>query len=179
VIPDDVLRAAQAGNEAAFRILYYRTVDKTHGLVSRLLGPVADVPDVVQEVYVQVHRSIGAFRGESAFGTWLHRLAVHVACSHRRRQRPAPPRPSPSPHDAEARMVAREDVRRLYVALETLPEEKRVAFVLYELQGMTLQEIADLVDAPLQTVAARLRRARIALAAAFAAAESEARSVER
>lgn len=170
MIDQDLLAQCQAGSDAAFRALYYRTMPRVRAWVARYLGPDGAVADVVQDVYVQVHRSIGAFRGDSAFSTWLYRLTLNVATSHLRRvgrERLADEPRHEAGFDDEARLAAREDLARLYRALDALSVEKRQVFVLYELQGMTLQEIADQLGTGIPTVAARLRRARLALVQSF------------
>jgi RNA polymerase sigma-70 factor (ECF subfamily) len=154
------------GDESAFRELYRRHVDRVHGLVARILGPRGDVEDTVQEVFIQVHRSLERFRGDSRFATWLHRLAVNVATSVLRHGSREPLEPILRELDADPgeRLEAREEVVSLYRALDALPEPNRVAFVLYELEGMPLEELAETTGVPLQTAAGRLRRARVAIA---------------
>jgi RNA polymerase sigma-70 factor (ECF subfamily) len=182
MVDRDLLAQCQAGSDAAFRALYYRTMPRVRGWVARLLGPDGAVADVVQDVFVQVHRSIGAFRGESAFSTWLYRLTLNVATSHLRhagRDRVAEAPERDSGVDGEQRLQAREDLRRLYLALDALPAEKRQVFVLYEIEGLTLQEIADLLGTGIPTVAARLRRARLALVEFFSGIAARMRAQRR
>lgn len=193
MVPDDVVTLCREGNAVAFRALYHRTASRVHAWVFRLLGPDAEVADVVQEVYVQVHRSIRNFRGESAFGTWLHRLTLNVACSHLRgMKRRVPVQVGRQTLDGfgsdevnaiasglseESHLAARDQLRRLYAALDQLSSDKRIAFTLYELEGLSLQEISQVVGSGIPTVAARLRRARQELAEAFASAFADGESV--
>jgi len=176
MIDDALLEQCKRGSEPAFRAMYYRTMPRVRAWVTRFVGPGAAVADVVQDVYVQVYRSIATFRGDAAFGTWLYRITLNVATSALRRagraerglDHDAPP-DAPRGRDEERRLQAREDLRRLYAALDTLTHDKRAAFVLYELEGRSLREIADITESPVPTVAARLRRARLELVAAFGA----------
>lgn len=188
MIPDELVARCQAGSEPAFRALYHRAAPRVHAWLSRLLGPRPDVLDVLQDVFVQVHRSIGAFRGESSFASWLHRVTINVAYSYLRR---AEPRPLPLPDadgastpraatvDDEARLMARSELRALYRAMDTLPPDQRIAFALYELEGLSLKEMASLTGAGVPTVAARLRRARIAVTEALVDTGRDASSKEQ
>ena len=173
MIHDDLVARCQSGSEPAFRALYHRAAPRVHVWLVRLLGPRPDVLDVLQEVFVQVHRSIGGFRGESSFTAWLHRVTINVAYSYLRR---AEPKSVPLPEiettdnavDDEGRLIARSELRALYRAMDGLSPDKRIAFALYELEGLSLKEIASLTGAGVPTVAARLRRARIAVIEALA-----------
>ena len=160
----ELVRRCLQGNEAAFRDLHHRHVDRVYRLVARVLGPGADVGDATQEVFLEVYRSLDRFRGEAAFTTWLHRLTVHVAISAlRRRWRRTPGFVETPPADPIRRLEARDDLRSLYRALDDLTVHNRVAFVLFELEGMSLEELAETTGVPLHTAAARLRRARLSL----------------
>jgi len=133
-----------------------------------MLGSSLDVEDLVQEVFLQVHRSIAAFRGTSRFSTWLYRVTVNVVLMHRRaaRSRPSLTHDSDSPpavdHDPlPDELVARQArVRAFYRLLDKLSEKKRTVFVLHELEGVAPGEIAQLVGAPVLTVRTRLFYAR-------------------
>ncbi|HEY6098010.1 MAG TPA: sigma-70 family RNA polymerase sigma factor [Anaeromyxobacter sp.] len=163
---DLVDRFTGSGDEDAFGELYARHVHRVHRIVARVLGPLGEVDDAVQEIFVQVYRSLDRFRGECRFTTWLYRVAVNVTTSALRRRTRDPVDLADRPPDPEPgdRLDAREDVLALYRALDELPERSRVAFVLFELEGMPLDEVAETTGVPLQTAAARLRRARVALA---------------
>ena len=172
----ELVRRCLEGNEAAFRDLHHRHVDRVYRLVARVLGPGADVGDATQEVFLEVHRSLGRFRGEAAFTTWLHRLTVHVAISAlRRRQRTVPGLVEPALADPVRRFEARDELRTLYRALDELSLHNRVAFVLTELEGMSLEELASTTGVPLHTAAARLRRARLSLTRAVREAAQDPR----
>jgi RNA polymerase sigma-70 factor (ECF subfamily) len=138
-------------------------------LLYRLLGPRADLDDVLQEVFLQVHRSLRDYRGEAKLSTWLHRVTVNVALMQRRsaKSRPVLAEEAPAdltPDDAvlqpDEDAARRERVRAFFRLLEQLAEKKRVVFVLHELEGLSPQQIATVVDAPVLTVRTRLFYAR-------------------
>ena len=164
----ELVNEVRKRNMEAFRTLYYRHVSSVFSLVSRLLGNRrSDVDDMVQEIFLHVHRSIHGFQGTASFSTWLHRVVVNVCCTHLRKKSTV----GEIPNDTEAKesvsrdgreswVDARRKVRKLYTLLDEMRLENRTVFTLYELQGYTLSEIADMLDLPLHTVASRLRRSR-------------------
>jgi RNA polymerase sigma-70 factor, ECF subfamily len=169
-LEDPLLAKAIAGDAPAFRALYGRHRNDVARLVYRMLGA-RDLDDVVQEVFVQVHRSLRDFRGQSKFSTWLHRVTVNVVLMHRRaaRSRPVlapieteqssidPVDPQTLP-DEEA--ATRQRMRAFERVLDRLPEKKRVVFVLHDLEGVSPAEISEVVGAPVLTVRTRLFYAR-------------------
>ncbi len=159
-----LIQAAVEGDTQAFRLLYEEHLEQVILHVGRLLGPRADVEDAVQEVFVRVHRSLDQYRGDSKFSTWLYRVTRNVAIDHLRRQKKTVSlddwRPLRATGEDWRRLEARDQLRGLYAALERLPPEYREAFVLYEVEGCKLREIAELTESPLGTVASRVRRAR-------------------
>ncbi len=170
---DDLVARCTRGDELAFRALFRQHRNDVARLVHRMLGPTADLDDVVQEVWLQVHRSIKDFRRQARFSTWLYRVTVNVVLMHRRaaRSRPAfvdAPETyvakdrDPLPDEQVAR-IAR--VRALERLLDRLSEKKRTVFVLHELEGIAPMEIAKIVGAPVLTVRTRLFYARRELAA--------------
>lgn len=136
----------------------------------RHLGiPEADVPDLCQEVFVVVHRKLGEFEGRSSVKTWLYGICVRVAADHRRRAHVRNERAqsdageqlaSSSSFGAEARLAARAELQAL---LAELDDDKRTVLVLYELEGLTMKEIAEILGCPLQTAYSRLHAARARL----------------
>lgn len=167
----ELVKRCLAGSEPAFRELYHRHVDRVYRIAARILGPAADVGDVVQQVFIAVDRSLPRYRGEAAFTTWLHRITVNVTTGALRARLRDRGRETTFAVDAVVdlggKLEAREALCRLYAALEPLPAKGRVAFVLVELEGMSLEEMAAATGVPLFTAAARLRRARAALAGAL------------
>ena len=168
----NLVEACQRGDTAAFQELFRRHRTDVARLVHRMLGPSAELEDVIQEVFLQVHRSIRDFKGNSLFSTWLYRVTVNVVLMHRRAARsrpvfadansvhpPADARPLP---DEQVARLAR--IRAFYRVLDRLSPKKRAVFVLHELEGLPPAEIARVVGAPVLTVRTRLFYARRELA---------------
>lgn len=165
----ELIARAAKGDTAAFRALYQRHRGDVARLVYRMLSGSADVDDVVQEVFVQVFRSLKDFRGQSKFSTWVHRVAVNVVLMHRRaaRSRPTYAEELPPEHTADEGVVLPDEdaerrarVRVFAKLLDKLAEKKRTVFVLHEIEGISPQEIATIVGAPVLTVRTRLFYAR-------------------
>ncbi|MBN2192380.1 MAG: sigma-70 family RNA polymerase sigma factor [Polyangiaceae bacterium] len=167
---NELVFRARAGDAAAFRQLFRGHRNEVSRLVQRLLGRSGDLEDVVQEVFLQVHRSLKDFRGQSRFSTWLYRVTVNVVLMNRRaaKSRPvlvdtvdlgarAATEDGQRPDEAAARNARLAAFKRL---LERLSEKKRTAYILHELQGLSPTEIAKIVDAPVLTVRTRLFYAR-------------------
>ena len=161
------------GDAAAFRELFQAHRHDVARVIYRMTGTSGDVEDLVQEVFLQVHRSIGDFRGDARLSTWLYRLTVNVVLMHRRalRSRPqlvgeaaaAPPRDQRILPDEQ--VARRRRMQTFYRVLDKLSEKKRTVFILHEIDGLSPLEIAKVVDAPVLTVRTRLFYARRELAA--------------
>jgi RNA polymerase sigma-70 factor (ECF subfamily) len=174
---DDIVSRAAAGEPQAFRTLFIRHKSDVARLVYRMLNAPADLEDVVQEVFVQVFRSLKDFRGQAKFSTWLHRVTVNVVLMHRRSARSRPVLTEELPGELvpdDHQTLPDDDVERLermrafQRLLARLADKKRVVFVLHELEGMAPAEIADIVGAPVLTVRTRLFYARRELEAMLA-----------
>jgi RNA polymerase sigma-70 factor (ECF subfamily) len=133
----------------------------------------ADAEDVCQEVFVTVHRKLDEFEGRSSLRTWLYRICQRAASDHRRRAYvrrevvtdPATEDPRlPRMQDARGHVEARSTLQFL---LDRLDEPKREVFVLYEIEGLTMREVCEVIDCPLQTAYSRLHAAREALTRAL------------
>jgi RNA polymerase sigma-70 factor (ECF subfamily) len=166
---EGLLRRAATGDKAAFREIFIHHRADVARLVYRMLSAPADLEDVVQEVFVQVFRSLKDFRGQSKFSTWLHRVTVNVVLMHRRSARSRPVLTEEASSDVvadERQPLPDEDAERFermrafQRLLGRLAEKKRVVFVLHELEGLSPSEIADIVGAPVLTVRTRLFYAR-------------------
>lgn len=157
--------------------LYARHGDFVHALVARLVGSGGDADDVTQEVFVLAWRKIASFHGGSA-RAWLTQIAVKRAAAARRRSwvRHLLKLPTMAdPVDArtpERLAAAREGSDRVQAVLEQLTEKKRTVFILFEVEGFSGQEIAEILGCPLQTVHTRLYHARREFVALFNAAEA-------
>jgi RNA polymerase sigma-70 factor, ECF subfamily len=142
-------------------------------IVARLGVPAADVPDVCQDVFVTVYRKLATFDGRAPFRSWLYGICARTASEYRRRVRTrketaadtiAEHQILPSQDEHIARAQAR---ARLQSALDELDEEKRAVFVLYELEELSMKEIAEVLQCPLQTAYSRLHAARKLVSLAF------------
>jgi RNA polymerase sigma-70 factor (ECF subfamily) len=164
-----LIARATANDTVAFRELYNRHRVDVARLVYRMLGGRGDLEDVIQEVFVQVHKSLKDFRGQSKFSTWLHRVTVNVVLMHRRAARSRPVFADEALGDGvlhgeeiqpDEDAERRERVRAFARLLDRLADKKRIVFVLHELEGIAPGEIAKIVGAPVLTVRTRLFYAR-------------------
>lgn len=160
----DVERAAQ-GDTAAFERIYRRHVARIHSLCRRMLSP-EEADDVTQDVFIRAWQKLSLYRGDSAFGTWLHRLAINVILT--RRQSRSTYRERFQAGDADViPMPARRDRADLRVdfeaAIRTLPPGARDVFLLHDVEGYTHQEIAELLNVTAGTSKSQLHRARLSL----------------
>ena len=164
--PMGVVRPLDAALAPTFEAIYQEHAPTVLRWVRRLAGPGADVDDLGQEVFLRVHRSLPAFRGESQVRTWLYRIAVRVVMRQRRRRMPmaqeedARPSPRLSPEDE---LGAREAEATLYRALDQLDPRQRALLVAFELEELTGTEIAAALRIKRSTLWVRLHRARLAL----------------
>ncbi len=174
----ELVRRVQRGERAAFDLLVLRYQHKVVKLVARLLRDPAEAEDVAQEAFVKAYRAIGSFRGDSAFYTWLYRIAVNTArnAMASRQRRPldyesdlseseqstveSRMRHSDTP---EAMALSDEIHRTVNRAVGDLPEDLRTAVILREVEGLSYEEIAQAMDCPVGTVRSRIFRAREAI----------------
>ncbi|HEY7501740.1 MAG TPA: RNA polymerase sigma factor [Vicinamibacterales bacterium] len=156
---------AAAGDVRAFEHLYRTHLSRVHSLVRRM-GGARDADEITQDVFVRVWQKLSSFRGDSAFATWLHRLAVNVVIERFRQDNTRRQRL----HDGEdvfdtlAAPSRSGDVRMDFeAALETLPDGARQIFVLHDVEGYKHHEIGTLLDISSGTSKAQLHRARMML----------------
>lgn len=157
---------------ASFEAAYRQHADTVARWAQQLGGSNVDVDDVVQEVFLVVSRQLGRFRGDARFSTWLFEVTRKITANHRRRHRwrfwrSGSEHPQDRPdHQAsqvpapDAELERRQAVAQLYQTLDKLPEKYRTVLVLYEIEGLSTQEIADLRQLNLSTVRVQLGRAR-------------------
>jgi RNA polymerase sigma-70 factor (ECF subfamily) len=160
----DVALAAR-GDSSAFERLYRAHVARIHSLTRRMLGT-HEADEVTQDIFVRTWQKLGQFRGESAFATWLHRLAVNVVIERRRTFAIQRERMSGDPDalDLVAVAPARADLRVDFdAAIEQLPPGAREIFVLHDVEGYKHREIAVLLDITTGTSKRQLHRARMLL----------------
>ena len=164
---------AKAGDPAAFEQLYRAHSDRIHALCWRLCGgDTALAEDLVQEAFVRAWQKLHLFRGDSAFGTWMHRLAANVALSDRRIRVKKVSRETAFDEVAERTLEGEKDVRSglradLEQAISALPERARTVLVLYDVEGYQHQEIAEMTGMAVGSSKAQLHRARKLVRAAL------------
>ncbi len=170
-----LIERAQQGDLQAFREIYDLYLRRVIAHVGRIMGPGPEVEDVAQNVFIQVHRSLPSFKGDAKFSTWLYRLTWNVTVSHLRRRAPTVDLPAlkqfATDDDQWSRLEARDKLRTLHAGIADLPPDHREAFVLFEIEGVPLNEIAELKGESINTIASRVRRSRERLRALLERAE--------
>ena len=159
--------------DAVLDRIYERHVADVDRWVRRLTGPCDDVEDLVHEVFLVAVRRRGSFRGEASVKTWLFRIAHNVVRGRRRSERVRRWLFARHAEKLPAERVAivtpleeieqREQSARLYAALDRIPDDYRVALILYEIEGLSGEQVAELLGAPLGTIWVRLHRGRARL----------------
>ncbi|MBI2307570.1 MAG: RNA polymerase sigma factor RpoE [Rhodocyclales bacterium] len=179
---DQVLvERAQRGDKHAFEQLVQKYQRKLARLLSRFIRDPAEVEDVAQEAFIKAYRALPSFRGDSAFYTWLYRIGTNTAKNFLVAQgRRAPTSTSYDSEEAEtfddgdqlrdintpeSVLHSKQIGETVNAAMEALPEELRTAIVLREIEGLSYEEIARIMDCPIGTVRSRIFRAREAVAA--------------
>ena len=176
---DALVSALGRGAEDAYEILIQRYQQPVYSLVCRLMNDPSDAPDIVQEVFLKVFRSIGSFRGNSSLKTWIYRIAVNEAYNHRRwfcrhqRQEVALSTEEGAPHQADSvtdpgrspfDLALDHETRALVEqALEQLNPKFRAAVVLRDIEDLSYEDIATVLNVSLGTVKSRIMRGREAL----------------
>ena len=168
----------QQGDKKAFDLLVLKYQLRLSKLVSRFLRNQSDVPDVVQEAFIKAYRALPNFRGESAFYTWLYRIAINTAKNHLVAQSRKNPANSIDVQDAEdygasewlkefaspeREALASELEATIHQAMGELPSDLREAITLREIEGLSYEDIAAVMDCPIGTVRSRIFRAREAI----------------
>ena len=174
----ELVRRAQRGERGAFDLLVLRYQHKVIKLVARLLRDPTEAEDVAQEAFVKAYRALGSFRGDSAFYTWLYRIAVNTArnAMASRQRRPLDYEAELSEGEQstveswlrhtdtpEATVLSEEIRETVNRAVAALPEDLRTAIILREVEGLSYEEIAAAMDCPVGTVRSRIFRAREAI----------------
>ncbi|MGC7559902.1 RNA polymerase sigma factor RpoE [Pasteurella sp. PK-2025] len=169
-----LVERVQQGDKKAFNLLVSRYQNKVAGLLTRYVSQ-NDIPDVVQESFIKAYRSIDSFRGDSAFYTWLYRIAVNTAKNYLTAQGRRPPNEDILAEDAESyemgsnlrdvdtpenEMLSNELKKIVFDTIHGLQEDLRTAITLREIEGLSYEEIATIMDCPVGTVRSRIFRAR-------------------
>jgi RNA polymerase sigma-70 factor (ECF subfamily) len=165
----DLLASHAKGDRAAFGVLVARHRDRAWAVALRTLGDPTDAADAVQEAFVKAYRTVGSFRGDAQFSTWLHRIVVNACLDSMRRARSRPTAVLDERADAladpEDPMGRTELGHDVVAALGRIAPNQRVAIVLVDLEGYSVEETAALLGIPTGTVKSRCHRGRIQLAA--------------
>ena len=177
-VDQELVERVQSGDKRAFDVLVGKYQHKIISLITRYVSDHAEAMDVAQEAFIKAYRAIDRFRGDSAFYTWLYRIAINTAKNHLVAQSRRPPQSDVDAQDAEqfqvdSRLkeqgspehdVLREEIEQtIHRAIADLPEDLRVAITLRELDGMSYEDIAKTMDCPIGTVRSRIFRAREAI----------------
>jgi RNA polymerase sigma-70 factor (ECF subfamily) len=179
-IDRQLVARAQAGDKRAFELLVEKSQRKLARLLSRFIRDPAEVEDVTQEAFIKAYRALPAFRGDSAFYTWLYRIGINTAKNYLMAMgRRAPTSTEVEAEEAEgfeegeqlrdintpeSVLLSNEIARTVNSTIESLPEELRTAIQMREIEGMSYEDIAKAMDCPIGTVRSRIFRAREAIA---------------
>lgn len=168
----------QKGDKRAFDMLVLKYQYKVHAIVSRYIKDFDEVNDVVQEAFIKAYRALAKFRGESAFYTWLYRIAVNTAKNYLVARNRRPPASDVDAADADyyegsdrlrdidtpENLLYRDELEAIVdQSIRDLPEDLRTAVTLREFEGLSYEEIAEVMDCPVGTVRSRIFRAREAI----------------
>lgn len=173
-----LVEQVQQGNKQAFNLLVGKYQHKVAGLVAKYVHRQGDVADVTQEAFIKAYRALPNFRGESAFYTWLYRIAVNTAKNYIVAQGRRPPANDVDANEAEfydgaeqmhesstpESVMMTDDIQKvIFATIESLPNELRTAITLREIDGLSYDEIAQIMECPVGTVRSRIFRARDAV----------------
>lgn len=177
-IDQKLVNRVQKGDKTAFDLLTRKYQHKIAKLISRYVRDRREVEDVTQEALIKAYRAIGGFRGDSAFYTWLYRISVNTAKNYLESQGRRPPGTDLEIESAELvdggsslreqatperQMLTDEIANTVHRVIDGLPDDLRTAITLREIEGMSYEEIADVMDCPIGTVRSRIFRAREAV----------------
>ncbi len=179
-IDRQLVERAQRGDKRAFELLVEKYQRKLGRLLARFIRDPAEVEDVTQEAFIKAYRALPAFRGDSAFYTWLYRIGINTAKNYLMALgRRAPTSTEVEAEDAEgyaegeqlrdintpeSMLLSKEIAQTVNATIDQLPEELRTAIQLREIEGMSYEDIARIMDCPIGTVRSRIFRAREAIA---------------
>ena len=177
-VDQKLVERVQRGDKNAFNLLVIKYQHKVANLVSRYVKNHSDVPDIVQEAFIKAYRALPNFRGDSAFYTWLYRIAVNSAKNYLVSQGRKPPASDVDADEAdfyegsdalkeqstpERSLLSEEIEETLFKVVEKLPDDLRMAITLREIEGLSYEEIASVMSCPVGTVRSRIFRAREAI----------------
>jgi len=180
-IDQQLVARAQQGDKQAFELLVAKYQRKLLRLISRLVRDPAEAEDVAQDAFIKAYRALPQFRGDSAFYTWLYRIGVNTAKNYLVSQGRRPPSSTEKDNEEaetfddadalrdintpESILLSKEIANTVNAAMAKLPEELRTAISLREIEGLSYDEISEVMNCPIGTVRSRIFRAREAIAA--------------
>ena len=174
----ELVKRVQRGDKTAFDLLVRKYQHRIGAVIGRFVPDYAESQDIAQEAFIRAYRAIGNFRGDAQFYTWLYRIAVNTAKNHLVAAKRRPPSSDVEADEAEHftgaqrlhdfdtpehEMLRQEIAREVSETVAQLPEELRQAITLRELEGLSYEEIAEMMDCPIGTVRSRIFRAREAI----------------
>jgi len=174
----ELVKRVQAGDKAAFDILVQKYQHKVVNLINRFVSDQTECYDIAQDAFIKAYRAIGNFRGDSQFYTWLYRIAANTAKNHLASRARKSPSYSVDAEDAEhyegesglkdyttpENLLLTDEIERtVFQAIEELPDDLKSAIMLREIEGLSYEEIAEVMDCPIGTVRSRIFRARDAI----------------
>ncbi len=177
-IDQALVERVQRGEKQAFDVLVLKYQNKIIQLVNRYVHDPDEARDVAQEAFIKAYRAIGRFRGDSAFYTWLYRIAINTAKNYLVASGRRPPRSDIDAQDAEQyegatglreyatpeHLLLKDEIQQVIAtAIDDLPDDLRTAITLRELEGLSYEEIAQTMECPIGTVRSRIFRARDAI----------------
>ena len=178
IADSELVRRVQAGDKAAFDLLVRKYQHKIVKLISRYIHDSSEAQDVAQETFLKAYRALPRFRGDSAFYTWLYRIAINTAKNHLVAQDRRPRESGIDVSEAEnyesggllrhgdtpERELLKDEIEKtIHEAIDQLPDELKTAITLREMEGMSYEEIAQTMNCPVGTVRSRIFRAREAI----------------
>lgn len=174
----ELVERVQRGDKRAFDLLVSKYQNKIFVIISRFISDHAEVHDVAQDTFIKAYRALPNFRGESAFYTWIYRIAINTAKNYLTARGRRPPPSDIDSQEAESygvgaplhenaspeRLLMRDQLQQvIFDTIEELPDDLKTAITLREIEGMSYEEIADSMDCPVGTVRSRIFRAREAI----------------
>ena len=177
-IDSELVKRVQQGDKSAFDVLVMKYQQKVVNLISRFVSDQSECYDVAQETFIKAYRALGKFRGDSQFYTWLYRIAANTAKNHLASRSRKSPAYSVDVDDAEhytgesslkditnpENMLLTDEIKQtVFAAIEKLPDDLKSAITLREIEGLSYEDIADVMDCPIGTVRSRIFRARDAI----------------
>jgi RNA polymerase sigma-70 factor (ECF subfamily) len=180
-VDQQLVERAQRGDKHAFELLVAKYQRRLGRLISRFVRNASEAEDVTQDAFIKAYRALPAFRGDSAFYTWLYRIGINTAKNHLVAQGRRAPTSTPFDTDEaedfedasllhevatpENELMSKQVVEVVNSSLQELPDDLRTALTLREIEGLSYEEIAEVMNCPIGTVRSRIFRAREAIAA--------------